>query len=96
MARVLKPQVQHFIYPLREHGDYIFAPGREVTLENFQRIALRGRVEEWGISSGFNLVAPGDWVWAYFTHDIKQIVGVGTVLSSSCVERRLATALRPN
>lgn len=72
--------VQHFIYPLSKGGGYVFEGGREITPENYWADALAGKTDEWGMSTGFRLIEPGDWVWAYFSRPVAQILGVGTVV----------------
>lgn len=72
--------VQHFIYPLTEDGGYSFDDS-DITPENYWVSALAGDTDEWGLSTGFRLIEPGDWVWAYFGGGVRRICGVGTVTS---------------
>jgi hypothetical protein len=76
------PTVQHVIYPLNATSGYGFDDGGEIvdiSPENFWRSASRGDIDEWGLSTGYNVIAEGDWVWAYFCAPIAQILGVGVV-----------------
>jgi hypothetical protein len=47
---------QHFIYPLTERGGYSF-DGRDITPENYWKDALAGATVEWGMSTGYRLIA---------------------------------------
>lgn len=73
----------HFIYPLSSNGDYYFEAKRgklvQINPENYWANALKGARDTWGLSTGFRLIGPGDWVWAYFTNPTSQILGVGVV-----------------
>ncbi len=73
----------HFIYPLSSNGDYYFETKRgkelQINPENYWANALKGARDTWGLSTGFRLIGPGDWVWAYFTKPTAQILGVGVV-----------------
>lgn len=73
--------VQHFIYPLNASpdGGYYFGNGLEISPENYWKDALKGSTDEWGLSGGYRLIRPGDWVWAYFVQPIGQVLGVGKV-----------------
>lgn len=71
--------VQHFIYPLSTTSGYSFDAGA-ITPENYWQAALAGEVDEWGLSTGYQLIQPGDWVWAYFSLPRGQVLGVGTVV----------------
>ncbi|HOA58141.1 MAG: HNH endonuclease [Actinomycetales bacterium] len=72
--------VQHFIYPLSHAGGYVFEGGRQITPDNYWASSLVGKTDEWGMSTGYRLIEPGDWVWAYFSQPIAQILGVGRVV----------------
>ncbi|HSH58561.1 MAG TPA: HNH endonuclease [Acidimicrobiales bacterium] len=74
--------IQHFIYPLTQKSGYSFGDA-DITPANYWKDALAGAVDEWGLSTGFRLITPGDWVWAYFGGDVRRICGVGTVRSAS-------------
>ncbi len=71
--------VQHFIYPLSETSGHKFLPSGDITPENFWRDVEKFDWSEWGLSTGFKLIEPGDWVWAYFGRSVKRIYGVGRV-----------------
>lgn len=73
--------VRHFIYPLTATSGYSLVGGSKITPANYWRGAVKGRSDEWGLSSGYRLIEPGDWVWAYFGGAVRQICGVGTVRS---------------
>ncbi len=76
---------RHFIYPLSTRGDFYFetrhGPGQRISPDNYWDNALAGARDAWGLSNGFRLIAPGDWVWAYFTQPVSQILGVGVAKS---------------
>lgn len=75
-----QPAVQHFIYPLTATSGYSFGD-LDITPANYWKEALAGTTDEWSLSTGYRLIGPGDWVWAYFGGPVKQICGVGTVRS---------------
>lgn len=84
MSRSIASTVQHFVYPLNSTSGYWFADGPdgvvlEINPQNFWRFALRGENDEWGLSTGYNVIADGDLVWAYFCAPVSQILGVGIV-----------------
>lgn len=71
--------VEYFIYPLSRESGYTFDEGADIAPENFWADALKGETSHWGLSNGFRLVEPGDWVWAYFGGSVRRICGVGTI-----------------
>ena len=75
----------HFIYPLSPKGGYFFetagGDALPITPDNYWASALKGAVDTWGLSTGFRILGPGDWVWAYFSLPTAQILGVGTGIS---------------
>jgi HNH endonuclease len=64
------PRSRHFIYPIVD-----------ITPEDFWRTAIKGGVSDWALASCFRLIEPQDWIWAYFARDVKEILGVGTVVA---------------
>lgn len=80
MATSPAASVQHFIYPLSSSSDYYFEGTGAINPENYWKDALAGATDEWGLSTGFRVIEPGDWVWAYFSGPVYQILGVGTVV----------------
>jgi hypothetical protein len=75
------PDVQHFIYPLTSGSGYSFGGGADISPENYWRDALKGKIDEWGLATGYRVIEPGDWVWAYFGGAVRRMCGVGTVHS---------------
>lgn len=72
--------VEYFVYPLSAESGYSF-DGEAISPENLWASALNGTTDEWGLSNGFHLVEPGDWIWAYFGAAVRQVCAVGTVHS---------------
>jgi hypothetical protein len=83
----LPKSVRHFIYPLSAKSKYRFDDGEggfcEISPENYWRQALKGATVAWGLKNSYLMIQPGDWVWAYFSLPVGQIVGVGEVLGAA-------------
>ena len=73
--------IQHFIYPMTSTSGYTFG-GEEISPENYWKIVEADKTSDWPISTGFLMIEPHDWVWAYFGGSEKRICGVGTVQPS--------------
>ncbi len=72
-------RTRHFIYPLTLSGGYVFDESNDIRPENLVPDALRGTMDTWGLATNFRVIEPGDWVWAYFGGNVRQIHAVGTV-----------------
>lgn len=78
--------ITHWIYPLRERSNYYFEDRGQrlpASVEGFYELHGRGGPCTWGLSHGFRLIQPGDFVWAYFGGKDRIIVGVGVVTSEA-------------
>lgn len=75
---------QDWIYPLVEGAGFGFGRDGQLAIspKNFHQYEIKTR-SEWGLSTGFRLVSPGDRVWAYFGGAVREIHGVGVVDSIS-------------
>lgn len=80
MPALRRSTVEYFVYPLSAESGYSF-DGAAISPENLWASALNGTTDEWGLSNGYRLVEPGDWIWAYFGAAVRQICAVGTVHS---------------
>lgn len=80
MAASPLASVQHFIYPLSSSSDYYFEGTGAINPENYWKDALVGATDEWGLATGYRVLEPGDWVWAYFGGSVQKILGVGSVV----------------